>query len=237
MTSTPTQDEDSASHNTGERQDRREALKGAVDYTKLLTTLATGAVLLSATFLDKFYAGRLIGLLIASWIVLGLSVLAGLIAVGEYISQFAESTLKVRRGMMEVANLFQWFLLVTGIGLLAAFVVANVTTGPVAQIDTGQTKVAHGVGKTTIMCPAGAVNGCSGSATFVLLTPAGQQVPLGTALFAIEHAGLVTVSSPKAVSKKVQGSLRADKLKVSVEAHGRYGKTQTIETTVAADGR
>jgi hypothetical protein len=222
-------------YNQGTGDDRREALKGAVDYTRLLTTLATGAVVLSATFLDKFYAGRDVGLLIASWVVLGASVLAGLFAVGEYVNQFAESTLRVRRDTMEVMNLLQFILMVAGVVLFAVFVVLNVRAAPAIEIGRDESGIKSGVAKTAIVCPSDAVNGCSGTVTFQLLIPhAVRPIDLGTAPFAAEHPELSTVSAPRSLSGALQRSLSSDRLRIVVHGHGRYGNARTIDETVPA---
>lgn len=116
-----------ASYNTGDETDRRKALDGIFDFTKLLISLATGTVVLSATFLEKFYKGVALNLLIASWASLGASVVLGLIAAGAYIAQLAESDIRPRRSALEILNLLEWLFLIGGITALAVFTVKNVT--------------------------------------------------------------------------------------------------------------
>jgi MFS family permease len=116
------------SHNQGTEEDRRHALDAIADFTKLLITLATGTVVLSATFLEKFYKGHSLTLLIASWAVIGLSVALGVIAFGQYISQLAESELKPRRSAVEGWNLAQLIAFGAGVVLFAIFAVQNVTS-------------------------------------------------------------------------------------------------------------
>lgn len=115
------------SHNGGTEEDRRDALDAIADFTKLLVSLATGTVVLSATFLETFYEGRSINLLITSWSLTGLSVLLGVVAFGQYIAQLAESNLKPRQSGVEYLNLAQLLTFAIGVALFAIFAVKNVT--------------------------------------------------------------------------------------------------------------
>ncbi len=115
--------------NTGTEGDRREALKAIADLTRIQIGLSTGAVILSATFLEKFYKGEVLETLVAAWACFGLSVLFGLMAYGQYVSQLAESNLTVRRGALECLSLLQWAALAAALGLFGYFVVTNVTAG------------------------------------------------------------------------------------------------------------
>jgi len=223
------------SYNGGDPADRREALKGAVDYTKLLTTLATGTVVLTATFLGQFYSGHHIGRLIASWIVLGASVLAGLVAFGEYVSQFAESTLKVRRGTMEAANLLQWVLLAVGVGLFASFAISNITAPTTVDVARYESGFKDGRARTVLKCPDSAAHGCSGTVQFSLLTPSHRGgFDLGTALFAADRPGLIAVSSPRPLPGSRRRSLASDRLRIAVHTDGRFGGGQDFDETVLA---
>jgi hypothetical protein len=122
--------EEAKLYNTGTPEDLRKALEAFAEYNKLLITLATGTVVLSATFLEKFYTGKSLHLLIASWSSLGLSVVLGVITLGESINQLAESRFRIRRGTLEVLSLLQWLSVFAGVGLFAAFVINNVTSSP-----------------------------------------------------------------------------------------------------------
>jgi hypothetical protein len=117
-------------YNTGTGEDRRKAIDAISDYNKLLISLATGTIVLSATFLEKFYRGTSLHLLILAWAALGLSVVFGLFSYGEYINQLAESNIKPRHGRLEILSLFQWGELFAGVVLFGFFVVNNVTKKP-----------------------------------------------------------------------------------------------------------
>lgn len=123
-------------YNQGSDDDKRAAVSAISDYTKLLITLATGAVALSATFLSQFYRGHWLAGLVWSWSLLGGSIFFGAIAIGAVISQLAESNVKPRRGALEVLNLAQLLLLLVGVGLFAGFAVANATAAPQLSLES-----------------------------------------------------------------------------------------------------
>lgn len=114
-----------APYNAGEPSDLRKALDSVYDYNKSLITVATGTVALSATFLKDLYAGEALGLLIAAWTTLGVSVFAGMIGMGAYVSQYAESDLRPRRALPEYASLVQLLAVVVGLCLLGGFAIEN----------------------------------------------------------------------------------------------------------------
>lgn len=112
--------------NQGCESDRREAMKAANELSKLIITLSTGSFVVSATFLEKFYNGHDLALLIVSWALIGGSTLLGLLAIGNYVSQLAESDLRPRTTMTEWFALGQWVFFLIGIVLFGIFVVQNV---------------------------------------------------------------------------------------------------------------
>jgi len=114
-------------YNAGSEDDLRKALDAISDYIKTLITIATGSVALSATFLANLYHGRAISVLVSAWSVLGISVVFGLVAIGEVIAQLAESSLRPRRGALEYLALLQLLALLAGLALFAWFAVSNVT--------------------------------------------------------------------------------------------------------------
>ena len=93
--------------NTGSEQDRRAALQAIADWTRIVTSLSAGSIMLSATFLQQFYQGEAFWLLVSSWELFGLSVFVGLIGMGQRISQLAESDFRVRGGTLENLGLIQ----------------------------------------------------------------------------------------------------------------------------------
>jgi len=114
-------------YNQGKDEDRRKALDSIYDYIKTLITLATGTIALSATFLAKDMPhSKGVWWLISSWIVLGASILMGIIGMGQYISQYAESSIKPRHSGAEYLSLVQVLALWGGLACLAYFAVQNV---------------------------------------------------------------------------------------------------------------
>lgn len=114
-------------YNKGNDADKRKALDSIYDYNKTLITLATGTIALSATFLGKDVPhGKEVSWLIASWAVLLLSIIIGIVGMGQYISQYAESDIKPRRSAAEGITLFQMLALVGGLVCLVYFAVQNV---------------------------------------------------------------------------------------------------------------
>src|SRR3712207_581915 len=109
-------------YNTGSENDRRKALDSIYDYNKTLITLATGTIALSATFLgEELYRGVALPFVIWSWATLGMSVLVGVVGLGAYISQYAESDVRPRRGASEYLSLVQVITLLAGLILLGMF--------------------------------------------------------------------------------------------------------------------
>ena len=113
-----------------QKQDsQRAALDAIVSYMKLETTLAAGAVVLSATFAQHLYRGHSIWSLVVAWSLLGLSIFFGFLVHGEYITHLAESNVALRRGeRMEWWALLQTLCLLVGFAFLAFFAVTNVMT-------------------------------------------------------------------------------------------------------------
>jgi hypothetical protein len=114
-------------YNQGADADLRKALDSIYDYGKTLITLATGTVALSATFLGKdLFHGRATSWLIASWISLLVSIVIGIIGMGQYISQYAESDIRPRRSGAEYVSLMQVLTLLAGLVCLVYFAIQNI---------------------------------------------------------------------------------------------------------------
>lgn len=114
-------------YNKGNDADLRKALDSIYDYNKTLITLATGTIALSATFLAKDVShSKSVNWLIASWVVLLISIVIGIIGMGQYINQYAESAVKPRRSGAEYISLFQILALLGGLACLVYFAVQNV---------------------------------------------------------------------------------------------------------------
>ena len=121
----------SAGYNTGADADLRKALDSIYDYNKTIITVATGTIALTATFLGKdLSVGSSLGLIISSWTCLGVSILMGMLGMGSYISQYAESNIKPRRGGVEYLSLLQILALVSGLVLLGLFAIDNARSRP-----------------------------------------------------------------------------------------------------------
>jgi len=114
--------------NKGSEQDRRSALQAVAEYTSVLLGLSTGSVVLSATFLDRFYHGEALWLLTSSWSLFALSILLGLLTMGQRIRQLAESELQVRGGSLELTSLLQWTSFLAAVVLFFTFALQNLPT-------------------------------------------------------------------------------------------------------------
>jgi uncharacterized membrane protein len=122
-------------YNTGSEDDRRSALRAIADLTKIQMSLSTGAILVSATFLNDFYNDKGLPLLMVSWLLFVISIVFGFFALGQYISQLAESEIKPRRSALEWLNLAQWVGLAAALVLFAIFVILNVTAETQGEKD------------------------------------------------------------------------------------------------------
>ena len=159
------QDEGEAQYNTGDEEDRRQALSSAVGQSRLLLSVAAGTIVLSATFLSAIYVGRSLCLLVAAWIVLGISMFVGFVVHGEYTAQLAESDLTVRRGRLEVEMLVQLVAVLAGLSCFGLFVLGNVDAGPQLEIRRAAVDSARGEVTVSISCRSGAGTGCRGEVT------------------------------------------------------------------------
>ena len=114
------------------------ALTAIANYSRLQLTLAAGAVILSATFLDRLYQGEVLWSLILAWVGFGLSFLFSLLVHGAHIKHLIENDLVIKRGeRMELWSLIQTVFLIIGIAAFAYFAVANVTAdNPVAAVGS-----------------------------------------------------------------------------------------------------
>ncbi|HEX8082828.1 MAG TPA: hypothetical protein VF529_00970 [Solirubrobacteraceae bacterium] len=152
-------------YNAGEQDDRRAAMAAATDYAKLLVTLATGAVLFTATFLDRIFTGHDQWMLLVAWLLLAFSVFFGTYAIGSHISQLAESDLRARRSAIENACLAQFVALVLGAGFFAAFVVRGIDAAPAVAIDAKAVTVSRsGEVRLIATCASARPGGCVGTA-------------------------------------------------------------------------
>lgn len=215
--------------NQGEADDLKTALGAAVDYAKLLVTLATGTVVLSATFLDKFYFGRSLWLLVAAWSLLGLSILCGLGVMGEFVSRMAESDLTIRHTSMEATTLAQWFTGVGGLLAFGVFVALNITAPPRLSIEGDTARVtSKGVLKVAVSCRAGEKPNCSGTVGGVMRA-GGATVPVRSKRFAITDAAAAPVRLwiPRELRRQVTAGTQADVM-LTVRARARFGNETTV---------
>ena len=108
------------------------AFEDAKGWSVLLVTISTGSILFTGVFRDSFTStdsqleGRV--LLVASWISLGISVLAGLSFIGRLfaiLSLGREESLNLYDRTAQLTAVFQLFGFVLGISLIMAFVLKN----------------------------------------------------------------------------------------------------------------
>lgn len=119
-------------NNDQQEHSQHPVLDAIVGFMKLEITLATGSVVLSATFLDSIYRGHSIWSLIVAWVLFGLSIIFGFLVHGEYITRLISQNLEVRRGeRIEIWALLQTVFLFAAFAFFASFAVANVTLNPV----------------------------------------------------------------------------------------------------------
>lgn len=131
------------------------------DYTKLLITLATGVTALSATFLSNLYRGHALNDFAWAWILLGVSVLAGIFARGTYIAQLADNELKPRRSLLEVLSVVQWTTLVAGVVVLTIGVLTNLRAAPrVISLRSHALIEAHDRAMLAVACRTGDSSPC-----------------------------------------------------------------------------
>lgn len=106
------------------------ALDAIVSYMKLEITLASGTIILSATFLENIYQGQLTWSIIVAWALLGLSIICGFLVSGDHIRKLIEGKIQIKRGeRIEWLALFQTVFLLAGFAFFAAFATYNVTAG------------------------------------------------------------------------------------------------------------
>lgn len=215
--------------NRGTADDRREALSAAVEYAKLLVTLTTGTVVLSATFLDKFYFGTSLWLLLVAWALLGVSILFGLGVQGEYVTRMAESDLTIRHTSMENTTLAQWISGVLGLLLFGLFVALNITAPPRLTIDSETARVtSKGVLKVAVSCRAGDKPNCSGTVGGTM-SAGGASAPVRSKGFAIADSASAPVRLwiPRDLRRQVVAGAQADVV-LTARAHARFGNETQV---------
>ena len=123
---------------TGELSDqqlenRRKAFEFADAWAKLLSSLATGIIVLSATFIKdifpKDHALQDKGILFAAWVILGVSTLLGPIVLGALISNLSRAdstrTLDVYAPTIQFLSVLQILTFTVGLILFSTFVGLN----------------------------------------------------------------------------------------------------------------
>jgi hypothetical protein len=113
--------------NQGADEDKRAALSAIGSMGNVLVTVATASLALSATFLGDLYSGQSRPSLWTGWVLLLVSLLLGLLALGQQINMLAESKLLPRGGSLEVLSLLQLLTVLAGLAFLASFAFDNVT--------------------------------------------------------------------------------------------------------------
>lgn len=221
-------------YNTGTEGDRREALSSMVGQSRLLLSVAAGTIVLSATFLSAIYVGRSLCLLIAAWILLGISLLLGFVVHGEYTAQLAESDLTVRRGRLEVEELVQLIVVLAGLVCFGLFVLGNVDAGPQLEIRRAAVASARGEVTVTIACRSGAGTGCRGEVT---LHQGSGGTEVGHTVFAQDQDGpnAVRVRLTAPPFRRLVRAHPHRSVEVEVRAQGRFGNESTATKTLALE--
>jgi hypothetical protein len=202
------------------------------DYTKLLITLATGVLTLSATFLGGFYRGHDFHQLRVGWVLLGISIVAGIFARGSYISQLAQDKLKPRKSLLEACSIGQWTTLVAGGIFFGVAVIANVSAAPTI-IPLGMTTTVSpaGTAKVPFACRTGDTNGCA-----VQLQAFGATSPrYGGPVTVVEVPSDSNQNAIVTLPADLQMTLRSRKSatgQVVVKASSRIGGTSTTALTL-----
>lgn len=125
--------------------------------------------------------------------------------------------------------------MVAGVVLFAMIVVANVSGHPGVEVASAKASLQYGQAKATIVCPASTSTGCSDAVAFGLRRPQGSKsISLGTAAFATEHPGVLTVSAPLVVARRLRRRLRRAKPEIVVRAQSHHGGAQTVTREFAA---
>jgi len=227
------QKEGEEQHNARAEEDLRQALSSAVGQSRLLLSVAAGTIVLSATFLSAIYVGRSLCLLVAAWILLGISMFVGFVVHGEYTAQLAESDLTVRSGPLENELLVQLLAVLAGLVCFGLFVLGNVNAGPQLEIRRAAVVAARGEVTVTIACRSGAGTGCRGEVTVRRGSDSGGP-EVGHTVFAQDQDGPNAVPL-RLTSRTFRRLVRADPhrlVEVEVRAQGRFGNESTATETL-----
>lgn len=202
--------------------DEREALNATANLSRLLLTVGAGAIVLSGTLLQTVYVGRSICLLIASWLLLGLSFLFGYRVHGRYVTQLAKLEFTVRHGRLENLSLLQFLAVAAGLICFAIFVLANVGAGPSLNIRRTTLSKSGRALVVTVDCRSGTDAGCRGEV--VLHSNGKHGHAIGHGLFASETDGPSEARIPlaNAASLELQRT-RAPRVHVTVLVRGQFG--------------
>jgi hypothetical protein len=214
-------------YNTGSADDRRAALDATFQFTQALIAIATGTVVFSATFLDRIFTGSFRGLLIAAWLVLGLSVVFGVLAFGAYVSKLAESNFVVRRTDVELFNLLQLIALCAGVGLFALFAVRGITEGPKLNIVPQSALIAKKrYLRIPIECRVSGGGGCLGTAT--LSAADGREI--ASKQFRVSSFGgtLVRLLLPERMCSEIRRA-KETRVRIHVSAGDRSGQEASAD--------
>lgn len=109
---------------TNDSGDSREIINAVLEWTKQITTLATGTLVLSATFITDILKGRveLEYILISSWVLFALSALFGILLMGNLCFLFSfrnkEPPSIYGTTTRVIANLHFWTFLIGLVGFV-----------------------------------------------------------------------------------------------------------------------
>lgn len=114
--------------NSGEmKEGRKDSVKLVQDITKLLITLATGVLTLSATFLNNIVGDYPTSefLIFVSWILITLSIVAGIFTLSSLVNLLKNDIYEPFAPQTTAPAIIQWITFVVGITFFWIFVIVN----------------------------------------------------------------------------------------------------------------
>ena len=105
---------------------KKDSIKLVQDITKQLITLASGILVLSATFLSDIIRSPSSSILLTlSWTSITLSIVAGLLTLSSLVNNLKKNIYEAFRKETTLPAIFQWVFFVSGIVLFWIFIVVN----------------------------------------------------------------------------------------------------------------
>lgn len=107
---------------------KKDSIKLVQDITKILITLATGILTLSATFLQNIVGDCPTSkfLIFVSWILITLSITAGIFTLSSLINLLKNNKYEPFAPQTKAPAIIQWITFVAGVTLFWIFVIVNI---------------------------------------------------------------------------------------------------------------